>query len=175
MSRMLGWGIAFALLTGPLVTGSLAASLSGQDPQIPATALAFVQPRPTGEGTIAVVYAAGNRASRDDAEAIMSAIGSRLAASGAVLTPRLVEAGSLAATDFSLVVVATGANSETVMNAVRAHHVLCVTADQAAVQQGLCTMAVRPGPHVDIVLNYQAARQTGITVATAFRMMVREL
>jgi hypothetical protein len=171
---MVRWGIAVAALL-EIVPSSLAASLSRQELQVLGTALTFIQPRPVGEGNIAVVYSASNSASRQDAEAIMAEIGSQLNAAGAVLTPRLVEAGALAGTEFSLVVVATGANGETVRDAVRTHHVLCVTADQAAVQDGTCMMAVRPGAHVEIFLNYQAARQAGVGVATAFRMMVREL
>jgi hypothetical protein len=174
MARMLGWGIAAAALL-ELVPSSLAASLSRQELQVLGTALTFIQPKPAGDGTLAVVYSAANSASRQDADAIMAEIGGRLNVSGAVLTPRLVEAGALASTDFSLVIVAAGANSDVVRDAVRAHHVLCVTADQAAVQDGDCMMAVRPGPHVEIFLNYQAARQAGVGVATAFRMMVREL
>jgi hypothetical protein len=172
IADVLGWLMA---LIGLYVPTSFAASLSSQELQVVGTALAFVQPRPAGKSTIAVVYAAGNSGSRNDAEAVMAAIGSGLPAAGGVLTPKLVEAGSLAITDFGLAVVASGANSETVMNAARARHALCVTGDQAAVQQGICTMAVRSGRHVEIFVNYQAAQQAGIGIATAFRMMVHEL
>ena len=92
-----------------------------------------------------------------------------------MLTPRLVDTDELAATAFSLVIVAAGANSEAVARAARAQHVLCVTADQAAVQQGVCTMAIRSTSRVEILLNYQLARASGVSFATAFRMMVHEL
>ncbi len=152
-----------------------AASLTPQDLQVLGNALAFVQPRPAGDGSVAVVYDGTNSASHQDAEAILAAIGKSLTAGGVVLTPKLVDADALATSEFSLVIVAAGANSEAVLRAVRAHHALCVTADQAAVQQGVCTMAIRSTGRVEIMLNYQAAQASGIGFATAFRMMVHEL
>jgi hypothetical protein len=160
-----------ALLSRP----GWAASLSPQDLQVLGNALAFVQPRPTGEGSVAVVYDGRNSLSRQDAEAILTVIGKSLTASGAVLMPKLVDTDELGVTAFSLVIVATGANSEAVARATSAHHALCVTADQAAVQQGVCTMAIRSTGRVEIMLNYQSARASGIGFATAFRMMVHEL
>ena len=151
-----------------------AASLSAQDLQVLGNALAFVQPRPTGDGLLAIVYDRQNSLSRQDAEAILTIIGKSLTASGAVFTPRLVDIDELAAT-FSLVIVAMGANSEAVARTVAAHHALCVTADQAAVQQGVCTMAIRTTERVEITLNYRVAQAAGVSFGTAFRVMVREL
>jgi hypothetical protein len=152
-----------------------AASLSQQDLQVLGNALAFVQPRPVGGGSVAVVYAGRNSPSHQDAEAILAVIGKGLTAGGVVLTPRLVDADELAATEFSLVIVAAGANGEAVTRAARAQRSLCVTADQAAVTQGVCTMAIRSTGRVEILLNHQAALASGIGFATAFRMMVHEL
>ena len=157
------------LLAGPIS----AASLSPRDLRILASALAFVQPPPGG--VVAIVHAGRDNASRRDADAILSAIGENLAAGGITLTPKLVDAEELNSIGFSLVIVAAGANSETVLQAVRAHHALCVTADQAAVRQGLCTMAIHASLKVDILLNYRAALASGLRIATAFRMMVGEL
>ena len=160
-----------ALLARPV----WAASLSPQDLQIIASALAFVQPPPQGDGVVAIVYAGLDNGSRLDAEAILGSIGKTLTASGIMLTPRLVDADELNTVGFSLVIVAAGANSETISRAVRSHHALCVTADQEAVRQGLCAMAIRSTVKVDILLNYRAALAAGINIATAFRMMVGEL
>ena len=170
------WCIAAACtLIAVLSHAGCAASLSAQDLQVLGNALAFVQPRPTGDGLLAVVYDRQNSLSRQDAEAILTVIGKSLTAGGAVFTPKLVDTDELAATTFSLVIVAMGANSEAVARTVAAHHALCVTADQAAVQQGFCTMAVRTTGRVEITLNYRVAQAAGVSFATAFRMMVREL
>lgn len=160
-----------ALLARPV----WAASLSPQDLQILASALAFVQPQPSGEVVVAIVHAGRDTGSYQDAAAILAAFGKSLTASDIVLTPRLADADELATIGFSLVIVAAGANSEGVQRAVRSHHALCVTADQAAVQQGLCMIAIRSAGKVEILLNYRAAQAAGIKIATAFRMMVGEL
>ena len=152
-----------------------AASLSPQDLQIIARALAFVQPPPSGGGMVAIVYAGRDNGSYQDAEAILAAIGDNMTASGTMLRPKLVEANELNGIPFSLVIVAAGANSEVISGAIRARHALCVTADQEAVRQGLCTMAIRSAVKVDILLNSRAALASGINFATAFRMMVGEL
>ncbi len=182
---MLGWmpnsrgrrrGLTIAtLLLASIAPRVCAASLTPQDLQILGSALAFVQPRPTGDGVVAIVYAAKDKNSRQDAEAILAGIGEGIAANGTLLVPRLVEAGDLGSTDFRLVIVAAGANSDAVPPAVRKHHALCVTADQEAVRQGLCTMAIHSTGKVEILLNYRAAQLSGVSLATAFRMMVSEL
>jgi hypothetical protein len=164
-----------SLLLAAIAQPVCAASLTPQDLQILGSALAFVQPRPAGDGVVAIVYAAKDPSSRQDAEAIRAGIGETLTANGVQLTPRLVAATELAGIDFSLVIVAAGANSDAVPPALRLHHALCVTADQDAVRQGLCTMAIRSTGKVEILLNYRAAQLSGVSLATAFRMMVSEL
>jgi hypothetical protein len=182
---MLGWqpgirggcfGLAVVgLLLASIASPACAASLTPQDLQILASALAFVQPRPAADGVVAIVYAGKDGRSRQDAEAIRRGIGENLAANGILLTPKLVDVSDLPGADFSLVIVAAGANNESVTQAARAHHALCVTADQEAVRQSLCTMAIRSAGKVEILLNYRAAQSSGINLATAFRMMVSEL
>ncbi|MGA3002204.1 MAG: hypothetical protein ABSE20_10785 [Acetobacteraceae bacterium] len=182
---MLGWTLSFrrrccalavvSLLLAAIPQPVCAASLTPQDLQILGSALAFVQPRPVSDGVVAIVYAGKDSSSRLDAEAIRAAIGESLTANGILLTPKLVEAGELASVDFSLVIVAAGANSDAVPPAARTHHALCVTADQEAVRLGFCTMAIHSTGKVEILLNYRAALASGVSLATAFRMMVSEL
>jgi hypothetical protein len=164
-----------SLLPAAVGNTVFAASLTPQDLQILGSALAFVQPRPAAESVVAIVYTGGDRASRQDAEAIRAALGENFVANGIRLVPKLVEAAELAKVDFHLVIVAAGANSEAVPAAARSHHALCVTADQAAVRLGFCTMAIQSAGKVEILLNYRAAVASGINLATAFRMMVSEL
>lgn len=165
---------AFALIA-LLARPGRSASLSPQDLQVLGNALAFAQPH-TSAGTVAVVYAGRDSASRQDAAEILAAIGPGLKTSGVVLTPRLVAAEELATTEFDLVIVAAGANSEPVLRAARAHHALCVTGDRAAVRDGVCAMAIAStGRRVEILLNSRALQALGVSFATAFRMMVQEL
>jgi hypothetical protein len=163
------------LVAGSPVHSCLAASLTQQDLQILGSALTFVQPRPASGGDVAIVYDPGSPESRKDADSIKAAIGNGLTGAGITLTPVLVAADALSAAHFALVIVAIGANSPAVLRALQARHVLCVTGEQSAVQAGICTMAIQSSGRVDLLVNSQAAQQTGISFATAFRMMVREL
>jgi len=91
-----------------------------------------------------------------------------------VLTPRVVESTALAGSRFALVITAQGAASAVVIEAARAQHALCVTADLAAVRTGTCSMAIHSDPRVEIFINHEAVSQAGLSFATAFRIMVHE-
>lgn len=151
-----------------------ATSLSPQEVQTVGRALAFMQPPPTA-GSVAVVFSAADQQSKRDAEAIAAEIGPGLAVGSARLPPRVVEASALQAGGFAVVLAAAGANSPALGSAVQAAHVLCVTAELKAVQDGDCTMAVSTGMRVQIVLNHAAAAAAGINFIAAFRMMIREI
>jgi len=157
------------------VSAGRAASLPPQELQILAKALQFLDPPLTGEAVVAIVYAAGDPDSRRDAEALAAEIGSSLRVGGATLTPMVVDLAALASTRFSLVIMATGADSAMVSEAASAQHALCVTADLAAVRAGTCTMAIQSDRRVEIFINREAAIRAGLTFATAFRIMVHEL
>jgi hypothetical protein len=152
-----------------------AASLSPDELQILGKSVGFLQPPLRSDGTIAIVYAAADAKSRQDAEAIFAPLERGVVAAGAFRRPRLVEAGSLAAADFDLIIVAAGANSEAVMRVARERHTLCVTGDIASVRAGICVMAIRSAQRVEVLFNHQAAKDAGIAFANAFRMMVQEL
>jgi hypothetical protein len=163
------------LVAGADLRAAIAASLSPQEVQVLAKALAFVQPLPASATTIAVVYAAGDTGSRADAEQIAAEIGDGFLLGTVVLKPQVVEAAALATSNPAVIVTAAGANGEAVMRVARAQHSLCVTSEQAAVQSGSCIMTIRSNPRVEIVLNAAAARAAGVTFPIAFHMMVREL
>jgi hypothetical protein len=175
LSPMMRRGIAVAIaLLVLLPRQAAAASLSPEELGILGKSLSFLQPAPAGEAIVAIVYAAGDPGSQQDARAIAAAIGDGLVARGAVFRPKLVDVAALASVEFALIVVAANANDEAVMRAAQRRHVLCVTADREAVHAGTCIMAIRSEPRVGILLNSQAARGAGIAFATAFRMMVQE-
>jgi hypothetical protein len=154
--------------------GTVPATLSPQELLIVGHAAGFLQPPPSG-GAVAVVYAAGDAASRQDADAIASEIGNGLQAGSVLLAVKVVDAGELAKGGVAVAIAASGANGPALGAAVRAARILCVTADLAAVQDGFCTMGITTRPRVTIVLNHAAAAAAGITFAAAFRMMIREI
>jgi hypothetical protein len=178
-NRMLCWrppGLALLLLlAGADPRAALAASLSPAEVQVLGKTLAFVQPLPSGATTIAVVYARGDAASLTDAGQIAAAIGDGVRVGNVVLKPQVVDLAALATIDAAVIVTAAGANGDAVMQASRALHALCVTADLAAVQAGTCIMTIRSSPRMEIILNATAARSAGVGFPVAFHMMVREL
>jgi len=175
LRRRLSGLAVLLLLAGAGPRPALAASLSPQEVQVLGKALAFVQPLPAGATTIAVVYAAGNAASRADAEKIAAEIGNGFQVGAVVLKPQVIDTASLAASDPAVIVTAAGANGDAVMRASRARHALCVTSALEAVQSGRCTMAIWSDPRAEIALNVEAARAAGVSFPLAFHMMVREL
>jgi hypothetical protein len=171
-----GFGAALACMVG-LVIGqpdAAAATLSPQELQIVGRAVAFMQPPPTA-GAVAVVYAAGDAASRQDADAIAAEIGNGLQAGSVLLPVRVVDVAALSAGGFIVAISAAGASGPLLGAAVRAARILCVTADLAAVQAGFCTMGIITRPRIEIVLNHAAAAAADITFVAAFRMMIREM
>ncbi len=149
-----------------------AASLSDRDLQVLGRALAFIRPPPD---SVAIVYAAGNAASRHDAEELAAAIGGGIPGGTSVLRPNVVDTASLAGSHYGLVIAAVGANGPALRDAMRSSRSFCVTADVDAVQAGLCTMSIRSDPRVEIVVNHTAAVAIGAEFTAAFRMMIREM
>lgn len=151
------------------------ASLSRRDVQVLARALGFLHPPPAGEAWIAVVFAPGDAASRQDAERIAALFGEGLRAEGAVLRARAVPANALPAGGHAALIAAVGAPGEALMAAARAQRIACITAALEQVEAGRCTLWIRSEPRVQIAISRAAAQASGLGLAAAFRMMVREL
>jgi hypothetical protein len=162
-------------LMGLLPRFASAASLSAKGLKVLGSALSCLQPEPIGQLVIAIAYAAGDDASRRDAEALAALMGDGLRAGRAVFFPKLADTASLGGGGYAAILAAAGADGERLMAASRSARVLCVTADFAAVQAGRCVMAIRAEPRVDVLVNHAAAAATGVELAPAFLMMIREI
>ncbi len=151
-----------------------AASLSSRDVQIIAKALGFLEPPPSG-GTVAIVYATGNAASKADALAIAAMFGNGLASGGGTLTGRAVDAAALGdGAGYVAIILAEGAEDNGSATSPR-HGLLSISAADSLVRSGHCVMAVHSEPRVDITVNRAAARAAGIDFSAAFGMLVHEL
>jgi hypothetical protein len=166
---------ALTVLTLSFPHPAWAASFAAKDLQVLGRAIAFMQPSPAPDTTIAIAYAAGNAASRQDADAIASLIGGGLQAGRIVLHPKVIEINSLTAGGFQVVIAAAGASGTQLSAATRAARALCVTTDIEAVRAGFCAMAITSEPRVEIIVNHAVSAAAGIDFAAAFRMMIREL
>jgi hypothetical protein len=150
-----------------------AASLQPDELKILGKALSFMDPPLPAQPTVAIVYADGNAASRRDAEGLAEQIHDT-GFGGVPVTPVVVDSLSLATARFQLIIAASGMAGEAVIDAARTHRALCITADVEAVRDGNCTMAIRTSNHIEIFVNRNAASQSGVGFATAFRIMVHE-
>lgn len=168
--------IALALLTtGISFAPANASSLSQKDVQIIAKAIGFMEPVPSGTGTVAIVYNAADAASKQDADAVAAFFGDGLKAGGALLKPKVVSAADLGAGGFLAVIPVNGAMNDQVGAAARSHHALCVTSDDAAVRSGACVMSVKSDPKVEITINKSAATSAGVGFGSAFLLMAHQI
>jgi hypothetical protein len=150
-----------------------AGSLSGEDVQIVARALGFLDPSPDG-GVIAVVYA-GTEA-KADADAIVAAFGSGQRSGAGVATARAVDSAALGdANGYIAIIVAAATPPERAMAAARLRHIPCITGNTDLIAAGHCVMSVKSEPNVTITVNLAAAQAAGLTFASAFRMLIHEI
>ena len=155
--------------------GAQAASMTPKDVLILTKAIGFLQPAPSGIATIAIAYELDNADSKQDAEAIASYFGDGLKAGSALLRPKIVEVGQLAAGGFVAVISAASVKVDQIAAATRALHVACITADAAAVQAGQCVMSVKSAPKVEILISRAAAASSNVGFGSAFLLMAHEL
>jgi hypothetical protein len=152
-----------------------AASLTQKDVQILAKAIGFLEPPPSGTGTVAIAYDPSNPASKQDADAIAGYFGDGLKAGAATLKPVVTAVGQLSSGGFVAVVAAAGVKVEQVATATRALHVACITADATAVQSGQCVMSVKSDPKVEILISRSAAASSNVGFGSAFLLMAHEI
>lgn len=164
-----GWGAASAQTSPPQP------SLSQRDVQVVARALGFLQPPPAGDALVAVVFAPGDAAGRQDAERIAALFGAGVRVDAAMLRARPVPADALRAGGYAALIAAVGAPGDALMAAARAQRIACVTSAIEQVEAGHCTLWVRSEPRVQIVVSRAATQASGLGLAAAFRMMVREI
>ena len=148
-------------------------SATARDAQVLTKALSFFSPSHTPIGCVAVAFAADDASSRRDAEAVAAlfdAVSSGAPHAIAVPSDGLAKAGNCAA-----FFAASGAPVDVVMRAAQERHVPCMTGSLPLVEAGRCTMWVTSEPRVEIVVNHGALTSAGLSLAAAFRMMIREL
>ena len=150
-------------------------SISPRELEIIARALPFVRPPPNGQAWVAVAFAPNDAASQRDAERIVEAFGAGIRSGNATLHARAVAADTLGTGDYAVLIAAAGAPGSLVMAASRARRVACVATTIEQVQSGQCAVWVHSGPRVEIIVSRAALEASGVGLAPAFRLMVREL
>lgn len=153
------------------------ADVSATDLQVAARALGFMQNAPTGRVNVGIVYSSGVRPSVTQAERLSDLLGSGLREGNLVLQPVLVEVGdaSTADVDFFFMTEHLEAVGTPLSNVSAKRKIPCITTDIAQVERGACTIGVRSKPKIAVFLNRAAAKASGTSFATAFRVMINEL
>ncbi len=147
-----------------------------RDLQIAGHVLTFQANYPSGDLTLAIVFNAHDRQSREEAAAIAGIIGDGLTIGGLVLKSVTVDQARLAETKSYGAIVDTSNVDDTILKtAVLQHGIPCLTRHLEQVASGACIVAIRSEPNVSIVVNRANAEAAGVHFATAFRMMVREI
>jgi hypothetical protein len=155
---------------------TVAAEVTATDLQVAARALSFME-KPLGSVVrVGIVYAPDSPRSVREAETLRTLLGEGMKIGKFELRPTLVKIDGLAAaqvdmfflTEFVSATDASGAGIVALKHP-------CVTTDFAQVESGACLMGVRSAPKVQIVINRAAAKDSGVTFATVFRVMITEI
>lgn len=168
-------GLLACLLPSLLSLPANGATLTAKDSQIVAKAIGFLDPAPAG-GVVAIAYDAANPLSKADAASISALFANGLAEGSSSVTAKPVDAATLGdGTGYIAVIAAQGASGDKIMQAAKAHHIPCITAEIGLVQSGQCVMSVQSDPKVEITVNHAAAQEVGVSFQSAFRMLIHEL
>ena len=167
----------FALLIG---IASLAVGVEAQpavttmDLQVVARALSFIEPPMRGTVRVGIVYDAASNASVRQAQEVQRLLTTAVKAANLELRPTLVEMRAADRADVDLLFLTEHVGQDVAAH-IAARRIPCVTTDLAQMTNGVCLMGVRAQPKVEIFVNRAAADAAGVSFATVFRMMVKEI
>ncbi len=151
--------------------------VNAKDIQVIGRTLGFMENVPAGTVELGIVFLAGNDASVQEARAIADALGGGLPAGRVVLRPRLVPAdalGGLNAIGALFVVPTAAAAMAATADAARRLGVVLISTDPHCVEAGLCVLAFRSEPTVEVYFSATAAENARVRFTPAFRMLVKQ-
>jgi len=137
----------------------------------------FLKSAPHGRTPLAIIYDGRNRASVDDARAILEWVNSGVRSIKAELIPSLVDVHHLdEAIGYRIAVVAGGteAHDDLIRDYALKNLVLTVSSDLSCMRSGSCAVGIASTPRVEVVINRAVALSCGVEFSEAFRLMVRE-
>jgi hypothetical protein len=172
-ARALAATLALAALTAVIPS---AFADPAKDLQVAVRALAFLDPAPTGNVVIGIVFDPAKPASRTERDALMAAIGSGISVGAMKVTGSPIAVGKVAAASgVSALYITTGIDYAAVAAAASADKLLTISGDKTCAQAGECVMSVVTSPAVEITVNDRAAAAIGAKFKAAFRMMIHEI
>ena len=166
--------LAFAVAAG-LATAAGATSL--KDLQVGIRGVEFLTEPPRGQVPVAIIQDSQNKASQQDAHAIIGWLAGMSRSAKVEFVPVVVDARDLdTAPQYRVAIVAGGVDAHfvKVLDYARRHGTLTITADISCVRSGNCVLGVATEPSVEVVVSRQASLACGVDFVRAFRMMVKE-
>ncbi len=175
MTRVSALGLLVCVLAG-MHPARHVDRLTPKDLQLAGWVLHFIDMPLTGAVNLAIVYAQEVPGSEDEARQAAFWLSGGLQVGNLVLKPVPVEQSRLVdLQDYVAIITADGVYLPVIRDAMRQHHVPCLTTHLSQVRDGGCLVGLRSLPAASIQLNSPASASVGIRFATAFRMMVQEV
>ncbi len=153
------------------------AEVTQRDLQVAARALGFLAKPFTGDTVMGIFYDPQNARSRQEAEAIQAMLGAGMQSGGLTLRAALIPLDQLgtASVDLFFLTGNLGDSAEVLRASLAAKKIPCVSTDIDQVRSGRCVMGIRSAPRIEILVNREAAEETGTSFASMFRMMILEI
>jgi ABC-type uncharacterized transport system substrate-binding protein len=164
------------LLGCTTLNAGVSAAVTSTDVQIAARALSFMEKPFAGAVRVGILYAPSSPESVREAESLRDLLGAGMKIGKLELKPTLVKTSDAATANVDMYflteyVAAADASAAGIADSKRP----CVTTDFAQVYSGACLMGVRSAPKVQILVNRDAAKDSGVEFATVFRVMITEI
>ena len=175
-SRSVGFLAAMSLLL--TVSSPLSANeTTPTDLAIGIRTIRFLRLPPQDKVEIAVIYDGENKASTEDARAILSWLDANRAIIGVDLVGTLLEIRSLdRLPQYAVAFVAANMNIQFfdgIHDFARRNGTLTLSSDLTCVHAGKCTIGVKSTPSVEIFVSYQEMKDSGVQFRQGFLMMVK--
>jgi hypothetical protein len=132
---------------------------------------------PSGRSAVAVLYDPANSESQKDATGVLQTLEQSAGLAQNDFAPRLVEAGNLAAQGALKAIILTaglGNRYDEVMRYAVANQILVLASGPDCVRDRRCMVGIKASPDVEIAVNQQALRQSGIRFNDGFQWMVHD-
>ena len=151
-------------------------ALNKKDLQILGRALGFIENGPSGDIQIGIVQNIDNPHSVLEANDMISLINGgihsgRLNIHAKKITPNAASTGKFPVLYFTQ---GTEAQQSQIFNAVTTKGVITVSTHESCLTSKSCVLVIQSMPTVNIKVSKAAARSTGVSFGSAFRMMVSE-
>jgi hypothetical protein len=163
-----------SMLTG----GHSAAATTPADLGVGVRTVRFLEDPPKDKVPVAVVYDGQSKESSDDAQAILAWLQANRSVLGAEIEPGLVDVRNLTGLSVPRGVAIVAAHTDqrffdAIFDYARRTGALTMSADLACVNAGRCTVGMRAGDSVVVLVNHQVMKDCGTRFKQGFLMMVK--